>query len=61
MTIERRISIMTKLISHYHMMSYMKRKVMSYLAPNPPITIILFKYVKKISNFKTEYKESDIN
>ena len=32
---------------------------MPYLAPNPPITIILFKYVKKISNFKTENKESD--
>ena len=34
-------------------------KAITYLAPNPPITIILFKYVKKISNFKTEYEKSD--
>ena len=47
---------MTKLISH----DARYEEVMPYLAPNPPITIILFKYVKKISNFKTENKESDI-
>ena len=28
--------------------------MITYLAPDPPITIILLKYVKKISNFKTE-------
>ena len=45
------MSIMTKLMSH----DARYEEVMPYLAPNPPITIILFKYVKKISNFKTKY------